>query len=97
MSDFKKAQRLIKSRIINEKYVAQSTYGTNQEFAKKTEREFPIRHDQYNYPEHGVNVGPIIYRTNNMNYGKEWLRGRFRASHTKRNSLEISSLRQHIY
>ena len=71
MSDFKKAERLIKSRIINEKYAAQSTYEPQQSFAKKTEREFPIRHDQYKYPQHGVNVGPLIYRTNNMNYGSE--------------------------
>jgi hypothetical protein len=23
----------------------------------------------YKYPEQGINVGPAIYRTNNMNYG----------------------------
>ncbi len=25
--------------------------------------------DSYKYPEHGLNVGSAIYRTNNMNYG----------------------------
>jgi hypothetical protein len=70
MSDFKKAERLIKSRIINEKYMGQSQSGqTQQSFARSTDREFPIKHDQYKYPEHGMNVGPLIYRTNNMNYG----------------------------
>jgi len=69
MSDFKKAERLIKSRIINEKYVAHTANESQQSFAKKTEREFPIRHDQYKYPQHGLKVGPLIYRTNNMNYG----------------------------
>jgi hypothetical protein len=35
---------------------------------KKT--EFHIKHgENYKYPNHGLNVGPAIYRTNNMNYG----------------------------
>lgn len=76
MSDFKKAERLIKSRIINEKYAQSAGHTPNQtqqSFAKRTEREFPIKHEQYKYPEHGLNVGPIIYRTNNMNYGNSQL------------------------
>ena len=32
--------------------------------------DFPIKSPEvYKYPEHGLNVGPAIYRTNNMNYG----------------------------
>lgn len=97
MSDFKKAQRLIKSRIINEQYVAQSAQQTQQSFAKKTERDFPIKHDQYQYPQPGLNVGPLIYRTNNMNYGTGWLSGRLRAPHGIGNSFEVLAVRQHLH
>jgi hypothetical protein len=35
---------------------------------KKT--EFHVKNsNSYKYPDHGLNVGPAIYRTNNMNYG----------------------------
>lgn len=35
---------------------------------KKT--EFHVKQSEsYKYPDHGLNVGPTIYRTNNMNYG----------------------------
>ncbi len=27
------------------------------------------KNDNYKYPQHGINVGPATYRTNNMNYG----------------------------
>ncbi len=32
--------------------------------------EFPIKNSTgIKYPQHGLNVGPSVYRTNNMNYG----------------------------
>lgn len=61
--------------------MAQAANESQQSFAKKTEREFPIRHDQYKYPQPGLNVGPLIYRTNNMNYGSGRLSCRIRAAH----------------
>lgn len=37
-------------------------------------REFPIKDSNVvKYPENGLNVGPAIYRTNNMNYGNIFL------------------------
>ena len=32
-------------------------------------KEFPANADEIKYPEHGLNVGSLLYRTSNMNYG----------------------------
>ncbi len=32
-------------------------------------KQFPAQADQMKYPEHGLNVGSLLYRTSNMNYG----------------------------
>ena len=32
-------------------------------------RQFPATADQIKYPEHGLNVGSLLYRTSNMSYG----------------------------
>ena len=32
-------------------------------------KEFPSSADQMKYPEHGLNVGSLLYRTSNMGYG----------------------------
>jgi hypothetical protein len=32
-------------------------------------REFPARAEDIKYPEHGLNIGSLLYRTSNMNYG----------------------------
>jgi len=32
-------------------------------------RSFPATADQIKYPEHGLNVGSLLYRTSNMQYG----------------------------
>lgn len=69
MNDFKKAERLIKSKIIKEKLESEGIdpHSENVRYQKKT--EFHVKEEGYQYPNHGLNVGPPIYRTNNMNYG----------------------------
>jgi len=40
--------------------------------AKKTSvipKEFPGARDEMKYPEPGLNIGNLLYRTSNMNYG----------------------------
>ena len=32
-------------------------------------RDFPVKSDQINYPQHALNTGNLLYRTSNMNYG----------------------------
>ena len=32
-------------------------------------REFPARAEDIKYPDHALNVGSLLYRTSNMNYG----------------------------
>ena len=32
-------------------------------------KEFPAKADEIKYPEHGLNVGSLLYRSSNMNYG----------------------------
>ena len=32
-------------------------------------RSFPTTADQIKYPDHGLNVGSLLYRTSNMGYG----------------------------
>jgi len=32
-------------------------------------RQFPARAEDMKYPEHGLNLGSLLYRTSNMNYG----------------------------
>lgn len=40
----------------------------NIRYQKKT--TFHAKEQGYRYPTNGLNVGPAIYRTNNMNYGQ---------------------------
>jgi hypothetical protein len=70
MNNFKKSERLIKSKLVQQKLEAEGIdpNSENHKFMKKT--EFPIRSgSSYKYPHHGLKVGSPIYRTNNMNYG----------------------------
>ena len=39
----------------------------NARYQKKT--EFHVTNGYSAYPDHGLNVGPATYQTNNMNYG----------------------------
>ena len=32
-------------------------------------KQFPSMAEQIKYPEHGLNVGSLLYRTSNMSYG----------------------------
>lgn len=32
-------------------------------------KEFPTAQQEMKYPEHGLNIGNLLYRTSNMNYG----------------------------
>ena len=32
-------------------------------------REFPAKAEEITYPEHALNIGSLLYRTSNMNYG----------------------------
>ena len=32
-------------------------------------RDFPSANQEMNYPEPGLNIGNLLYRTSNMNYG----------------------------
>ena len=32
-------------------------------------KKFPCRHDQIKYPELGLNIGNVLYNTENRNYG----------------------------
>ena len=66
VNDFKKAERLIKSKVIKEKMDAE---GIPLDNAMKKTTEFPLKKPSYQYPQHGLQVGPSIYHTNNMNYG----------------------------
>ena len=67
MNDFRKAEKLIKSKIINEKLKEMQI---DPEMRIKKTTEFPIKDTSVvRHPKHGLNVGPAIYRTNNMNYG----------------------------
>jgi hypothetical protein len=43
--------------------------GINLDNSMKKTTEFPLQKPTYEYPEHGLKVGPSIYHTNNMNYG----------------------------
>ena len=70
MNDFKKAERLIKSKVIRENLEREGVdpNSENSRYQKKT--QFHVTGMGYSeYPEQGLNVGPSIYRTNNMNYG----------------------------
>lgn len=67
MNDFKKAERLIKNKVIKDQLEKEGV-PPEQQFKKTT--EFPLKKgDSYQYPEHGLNRGNAFYRTNNMNYG----------------------------
>ena len=67
MNDFKKAERLIKSKVIKEKLEEEGIKVDNP--MRKT-TEFPIKEPVYKYPDQGLKVGPSTYHTTNMNYGK---------------------------
>ena len=32
-------------------------------------KQFPATAEQIKYPEHGLNIGSLLYRTSNMSYG----------------------------
>ena len=32
-------------------------------------KQFPATAEQIKYPDHGLNIGSLLYRTSNMNYG----------------------------
>ena len=34
-------------------------------------RDFPAKHDEIKYPDQGLNIGSMLYRTSNMNYGSK--------------------------
>ncbi len=67
LNDFRKAERLIKSKIVNAKLQQLSI---DPETRMKKTTEFPIKDtSSMSYPKPGINVGSALYRTNNMNYG----------------------------
>jgi hypothetical protein len=34
-------------------------------------KDFPATADEMKYPEHGLNIGNLLYRTSNMGYGAQ--------------------------
>jgi hypothetical protein len=70
INDFKRAEKLIKSKIVKETLEKEgiNPNAENGLYQKKT--EFHVKGETYNYPSHGLNIGNPIYHTNNMNYGK---------------------------
>ena len=70
MNDFKRAEKLMKNKVIREKLQKEGVdpNSENARYQKKT--EFHVTGMGYSeYPQPGINVGPSVYRTNNMNYG----------------------------
>ena len=43
------------------------TYNNPQIFLAK---KFPVKPEEYKYPEHGLNIGNPLYMTSNMDYGR---------------------------
>ena len=70
LTDFKRAERLIKSKVIRETLEKDGVdaHSENSRYQKKT--EFHVTKGYSEYPQPGLDVGPAIYRTNNMNYGR---------------------------
>lgn len=69
LGDFRRAEKLIKSKVIRDNLEREGIEANseNSRYQKKT--EFHVTKGYSAYPDHGLNVGPATYQTNNMNYG----------------------------
>jgi hypothetical protein len=68
MADFKRAEKLIKNQLVAKQY-SSGMPEKRLSGMKAKGREFRFKHDEFKYPAQGLEVGPPIYRTNNMTYG----------------------------
>jgi hypothetical protein len=70
LNDFRRAERLIKSKVIRETLERDGVApnSENARFQKST--QFHATGGYKEYPEPGLNVGNAMYHTNNMNYGR---------------------------
>ena len=69
LQDFKRAERLIKNKVIKESLERQGVDPNSENAKYQKTTEFHVKGGYSEYPSHGMNVGNPIYHTNNMNYG----------------------------
>ena len=69
MQDFKRAERLIRSKVIKETLDKEGVDPNSENARYQKTNQFHAKTGYSDYPTHGLNVGNPIYHTNAMNYG----------------------------
>jgi len=78
LNEFKKAEKLYKNQTVATKWAEKREEELEELSAiKKTldknaviSKKFPVKPNEYRYPEHGLNIGNPLYMTTNMDIGR---------------------------
>ncbi|CAK74289.1 unnamed protein product (macronuclear) [Paramecium tetraurelia] len=77
MQDFKRAEKLIKNKLVAQQISLESQKKETEDQKQRRKidnkvppKPFPVKEDQYKKPPLGLNVGLPIYETSNMQYGQ---------------------------